>query len=155
MPFDYNRVEFRVTDTQKTIAAAALRAVSNEWVDEQDPMIQTFARMMVVIQGGGLQSYFHRGLQWSLRSRNQRDWLQVEQEGRCLEDTIAVFSEVLEMAYGEGARRIRANRARRQRELELAEGQAAEWWEAARELQRARQRLERLEPELERAELVQ
>lgn len=112
MPFQANQTEFRVTQTQKLIAAKALEAVTQQEVHPDDPRITDFARTMVTIQNGHMGGYFGRGTNWSLASRAQREPVQVAQERYDMETKIGDFQRAVRTARGEAARRIRENQAR-------------------------------------------
>lgn len=116
MTFQNNYAEFRVTQTQKLIAAKALGAVTQQEVHPDDPRIDDFARAMVTIQNGHMGGYFDRGTLWSLASRAQREPVQVAQERFDLDSKIDDFQRAVRTATGEAARRIRENRARRLRD---------------------------------------
>lgn len=140
MAFGPDYTSFRVTETQKTITAKALEAVTLRYVDPEDPMIAEFARMMVVIQQGRMDAYFKRGFDWSCRARFQHDPDRVYDEVVDLKYTVDEFHERIKEARGEGARRIRGNRARLARQLQqiiAAEEREREeqrlHWEAWRE----------------------
>ena len=115
MPFQANQTEFRVTQTQKLIAAKALEAVTQQEVHPDDPRITDFARAMVTIQNGQMGPYFAQGTNWSFASRAQRQPVQVAQERFDMESKIADFQQAVRTARGEAARRIRENRMRRLR----------------------------------------
>jgi hypothetical protein len=132
-----------VTETQQFIVRAALE-VSN--ADERllDPkLIDDMIRAMLVIEGSGMQAYMLRGSKWSHRSRYWQDPAKATQEREELGLCVEWFQEHIDQARGEAARRIRGNRARRQRELErmLAENE---------EKQRVRQEVRRLNREIKR-----
>ena len=112
MSFQNNHAEFRVTQTQKLIAAKALGAVTQQEVHPDDPRIDDFARAMVTIQNGQMGPYFGRGTNWSLASRAQREPVQVAQERYDMETKIGDFHQAIATAQGEAARRIRENRLR-------------------------------------------
>lgn len=139
---DYN--SFRVTETQKTITAKALEAVTLRPVNPEDPILEDLSRMMVVIQKGRMDAYFKRGFDWSCRARYQNDPDGVEDERVDLEQTVHEFHERIKVARGEGARRIRGNRARLARQLQqIIEAEERErdeqrlQWEVWREHRRA------------------
>lgn len=115
MTFQRNHAEFRVTQTQKLIAAKALEAVTQHEVHPDDPRIDDFARTMVIIQNGQMGGYFGQGTYWSLASRSQREPVQVAQERFDIETKVDAFQQSVANARGEAARRIRENRARRLR----------------------------------------
>jgi len=145
MAFGPNNVEFRVTDTQKTIAAKALEAVSLRPTNPEDPMVAQFARMMVVIQTGRMAAYFKRGFDWSCRARYRHDPGGVNDERHDLEQTVSEFQRGIEEARGEGARRIRGNRAKRLREAQRLAEAAAQRAEAMRIIRRMRREAKMLE----------
>ena len=116
MTFQSNHAEFRVTQTQKLIAAKALEAVTQHEVHPDHPMIEIIARAIVVLQRGGMGSYYDHGLRSSHFSRLRREPLQVAQEINDVDSKVEAFAIGVEGAEGEAARRIRANRARRERE---------------------------------------
>ena len=108
---------FPVTETQHLIATAALNALQGDGeLDENQ--IETFARMMVLIQKGGLGSYFANGLDWSFRSRSVHEPEQVQVEVVELNELVSNFSEAIDTARGKAASRIRWNRTRRMRQQE-------------------------------------
>lgn len=113
MNMQRNRTDFRVTQTQKLIAAKALGAVTQQEVHPDDPRITDFARAMVIIQNGRKGAYFSQGTSWSLASRAQREPVQVAQERFDLASKTDDFEQAMGTATGEAARRIRGNRARR------------------------------------------
>lgn len=115
MNMQRNRTNFRVTQTQKLIAANALGAVTQQEVHPDDPRITDFARMMVIIQLGHKGAYFGKGTSWSLASRAQREPVQVAQERFDLASKADDFEQAMRTATGEAARRIRENRSRRLR----------------------------------------
>lgn len=115
MNFQENFATFRVTQTQKLIAAKALAAVTQQEIHPDDPRIDDFARMMVIIQNNQMGAYFDRGTLWSLASRAQREPVQVAQERFDLDSKSNDFQRAVRTATGEAARRIRENRARRLR----------------------------------------
>lgn len=113
---------FRATETQRLIAATALSTLlPNNTPDEEQ--VETFARMMVLIQKGGFSSYFANGTYWSFRSRQRQEPGQVAAEEATLNDAVARFHEGIDTARGKAASRIRWNRTRRlrQHEQEIAE----------------------------------
>jgi hypothetical protein len=112
MPFQANQTEFRVTQTQKLIAAKALEAVTQQEVHPDDPRITDFARTMVTIQNGHMGGYFGRGTNWSFASRAQREPVQVAQERFDMETKISDFHRAVATAQGEAARRVRENQTR-------------------------------------------
>ena len=116
MPFQANQTEFRVTQTQKLIAAKALEAVTQQEVHPDDPRIDDFVQTMVIIQNGHMGAYFGPGTNWSLASRAQREPVQVAQERYDMEIKIGDFHQAIATAQGEAARRIQENRRRRIRE---------------------------------------
>lgn len=118
MAFGPDYTSFRVTETQKTITAKALEAVTLRAVNPEDPMVADFARMMVVIQKGCMDAYFQSGFYWSCRARYQNDPDGVKDERIDLEQKVDEFHERIKLAEGEGARRIRGNRARLARRLQ-------------------------------------
>jgi hypothetical protein len=133
-----------VTETQQFIVRAALE-VSNADEGLLDPkLIDDMIRAMLVIEGSGMQAYMLRGSNWSHCSRYRQDPAKATQEREELGLCVEWFQEHIDQARGEAARRIRGNRARRQRELErmLAENE---------EKQRVRQEVRRLNRELKRA----
>lgn len=105
--------DFRATETQKLIVAEAFEAVTDIKLDPQNPLLADMSRMMVVIQGGRMDSYFRQGFEWSMRSRASREPEQVLCERLVLYNAVERFHFGIENARGEGARRIRGNRARR------------------------------------------
>ena len=109
--------EFRVTETQHLIATAALNALQGDG-ELDESQIETFARMMVLIQKGGLGSYFANGLDWSFRSRSVHEPEQVQVEVVELNELVSNFSEAIDTARGKAASRIRWNRTRRMRQHE-------------------------------------
>lgn len=115
MTFQANHSDFRVTQTQKLIAAKALEAVTQQEVHPDDPRIDDFARTMVIIQNGQMGGYFGRGFNWSLASRAQREPVQVAQERFDMETKIDEMRQSIDASRGEAARRIRENRARQLR----------------------------------------
>jgi hypothetical protein len=145
MAFGPNNVEFRVTETQKTIAAKALEAVTLREINPEDPMIAEFARMMVVIQTGRMAGYFKRGFDWSCIVRGRNDPGRVAEEWRDLRDTVTAFHRNIDEARGEGARRIRGNRAKRVREAQRRQEEAAQRAEAKRIMRRLRWEAKKLE----------
>lgn len=107
-----------VTQTQKLVAEAALSAVgANDMLRDPDT-IDTLVRAMLVIEGGHMQAYMLRGFKWSYRSRNRRDPLGTFLDRHNLDRAVEAFHDTIDGARGEAARRIRGNRARRERELE-------------------------------------
>ena len=115
-----NRFSLRVTKTQRLIAANALAALRDEQERaniSKDELTDLFCRMMVTIQAAGMGAYFHRGTQWSWRSRHLREPQQVAAEQMALRHTVDHFHFGLDHARGKAACRIRENRARREREL--------------------------------------
>lgn len=112
MTIQNNHAEFRVTQTQKLIAAKALGAVTQQEVHPDDPRIDDFAQTMVIIQNGQMGAYFGKGTYWSLASRAQREPVQVAQERYDMETKIGEFYQAIATAQGEAARRIRENRLR-------------------------------------------
>ena len=115
---------FRVTETQRLIAETALKTLNGEAEGDQ---IDTFTRMMVLIQNGGLQSYFARGLNWSFCSRGKREPEQVEKERENLMSKVEAFEALIAEGHGKAACRIRGNRARLERQLEREQAIAAEF----------------------------
>ena len=109
--------EFRVTETQQLIAETALTVLCDGDVFDEH-MIDDFARMMVLIQKGGLGSYFANGLDWSFRSRSVHEPEQVQVEVVELNELVSNFSEAIDTARGKAASRIRWNRTRRMRQQE-------------------------------------
>lgn len=105
---------FRVTETQRFIANAAMNALRDESTTD-DQLVEHFTRMVVLIQKSGLGSYFANGLEWSFRSRSQFEPQQVEAEQFVLNDVIDRFNEAVDTARGRAASRIRWNRTRRKR----------------------------------------
>lgn len=134
----------RVTQTQKLIAEAALAAVGANDLLKDPESIENVVRAMLVVEQGHMQAYMLRGFNWSYRSRNRNDRLGTFLERHNLEKAVEAFHGTIEGARGEAARRIRGNRARRQRELErmLAENE---------EKQRVRREVRRLNREMKRA----
>jgi hypothetical protein len=144
MAFGPDYTSFRVTETQKTITAKALEAVTLRPVDPEDPILEDLSRMIVVIQKGYMDAYYKDGFDWSCRARFQRDPFAVAVERVDLEHTVNEFHERIDQARGEGARRIRGNRVRRAREYQrIVEAEERELneqrlqWEAWREYRRA------------------
>jgi len=122
MTDNLSKPEFRVTETQELIATEALKsALGDGALDNRT--IETFARMMVLIQKGGFSSYFANGTNWSFRSRQRQEPDQVAAEEASLNDAVDRFHEGIDTARGKAASRIRWNRTRRQRqhEEEIAE----------------------------------
>jgi hypothetical protein len=112
MNFQANHSDFRVTQTQKLIAAKALGAATQQEIHPDDPRIDDFVRAMVIIQNGHMGGYLGRGTNWSLASRAQREPVQVAQERFDMETKIEAFQQAVRTAPGEAARRIRENKAR-------------------------------------------
>lgn len=115
-----HELNFRVTDTQKLIVEKALESARGpSSIDRlsKEELIERFVRMMVIIQSAGMGAYFHRGLQWSWRSRNPREPQQVALEALSLQFATDCLHVGLDHAKGKAACRIRENRARREREL--------------------------------------
>lgn len=111
-----NTPTFHATQTQRLIAAAALNSLHGDNATKppaNDQMIEDFARMMVVIQKGGMQSYFAKGTDWSFRSRAAQDPAQVAAEALSLLETVDRFHLDINTAKGKAACRIRENRAKR------------------------------------------
>lgn len=107
-----------VTQTQKLVAEAALSAVgANDMLRDPDT-IDTLVRAMLVIESGHMQAYMLRGFNWSYRSRNRRDPLGTFLDRNNLDRAVEAFHDTIDGARGEAARRIRGNRARREREEE-------------------------------------
>ncbi len=116
MTIQTNNVEFRVTQTQKLIAAKALETILQEPVSPEDPRVENTARTLVVIQTGGMGAYYREGLQWSHASRARMEPEQVAQEVIDLEGKVATFQDRIDRSQGDAARRIRGNRVRRIRD---------------------------------------
>ena len=116
MTFQSNRTEFRVTQTQKLIAAKALEAVAQQEVHPEHPMIELFARAVVIIQRGRMGAYYDQGLRGSHFARARREPVQVAQEIFDVEDKVEAFTMGVATARGAAARRIRGNQARNERE---------------------------------------
>lgn len=132
MAFQNNRFSLRVTKTQRLIASNALAALQGDRCDgefSKEELTDLFCCMMVTIQAAGMGAYYHRGTQWSWRSRNRREPQQVAAEQMALNHTVDCFNFGLDHARGKAACRIRENRARRERQLE------AELREQPRDLQ--------------------
>ena len=116
MNFQANHATFRVTQTQKLIAAKALEAATQQEVHPDDPRIHDFVQAMVIIQNGHMEAYFAQGTNWSLASRAQREPVQVAQERYDMETKIGDFHQAIATAQGEAARRVQENRRKRIRE---------------------------------------
>ena len=124
--------KYRVTQTQKLIAEKAIEAIwepNFSTKTSKERLIDIVARSVVTIQAAGMGAYYHRGTQWSWRSRNRREPQQVAAEQMALNHTVDCFNFGLDHARGKAACRIRENRARRERQLE------AELREQPRDLQ--------------------
>lgn len=136
MALSKNQPEFRVTETQRLIADAALQAVDlyrDENVPSNDQLVEHVARAMLVIEQGGLQAYFLKGFQWSCRARARREPDQVREGVMALDQAVDAFSHSIASSRGRAASRIRGNRRRRLVALErdmgwisLDEGQRRE-----------------------------
>ena len=107
-----------VTQTQKLIAEAALAAAGADDRLRDPVLIDDMIRAMLVIEEGRMQAYILRGFKWSNHSRNRRDPLGTFLDRHNLDRAVEAFHGTIEEATGEAARRIRGNRARRQREFE-------------------------------------
>jgi len=117
---------YRVTETQRFIAEQALQTLrAEEGVDSET--VEVFARMMVLIQEGGMQSYFARGLKWSFCSRGQREPEQVDKERENLLSKVEAFEKLIVEGRGKAACRIRGNRSRLERQREREQTIAAEF----------------------------
>ena len=137
-----------VTQTQKLVAETALSAVgANDMLRDPDT-IDTLVRAMLVIESGHMQAYMLRGFNWSNRSRNRRDPLGTFLDRHNLEQSVEIFHGTIDGARGEAARRIRGNRARRQREEQRM---IAEYEQQREARQEARQKLHRVQREIELA----
>lgn len=130
MTFQSNQVEFRVTQTQKLIAAKALEAATQQEVHPEHPMVEIVARSIVILQRGRMATYFDHGLRSSHFSRAHREPEQVAQEILDVESKVHAFNTSIDDAKGEAARRIRANQTRlerdRMRELEQQDYEAVD-----------------------------
>lgn len=126
MAQEIQSADYRVTETQEFIAAQALHTL---WGDSDiDPsLLEAFARMMVLIQEAGMQSYFARGLKWSFCSRGQREPEQVEKERENLMSKVEAFEKLIVEGRGKAACRIRGNRSRLERQREREQTIAAEF----------------------------
>lgn len=140
-----------VTQTQKLVAEAALAAVGADNLASNPEIIEDVVRAMLVIEQGHMQAYMLRGFTWSNRSRNRRDPLGTFLDRHNLDRAVDAFHDSIDGAKGEAARRIRGNRARRQRdedrmmiEAELQRQQRQEARRLKRELKLAKQNIELL-----------
>ena len=140
-----------VTQTQKLVAEAALAAVGADDLARDPGAILDLVRAMLVIEQGHMQAYMLRGFNWSNRSRNRRDPLGTFLDRHNLDRAVEAFHGSIDGAQGEAARRIRGNRARRQREedrmmieAELQREQRQEARRLKRQLKLAKQNIELL-----------
>ena len=120
MPKINDGFSFRVTKTQRLIAANALTSLQGAECPQnfsRDELIDLSIRMMVTIQAAGFTAYFLKGLKRSWWSRNLREPRQVDAEEMHLRHTADRLNFEVDHATGKAACRIRENRARREREL--------------------------------------
>lgn len=109
-----------VTKTQQLIAHAALQAVGAPENLRDPAVVDHVIRAMLVIQEGRMQAYMLKGFNWSCNVRKRREPVNAFLDRHNLERAVEAFHLSVVGAQGEAARRIRANRARRQREAEKA-----------------------------------
>jgi hypothetical protein len=117
MAFDDNRVEFRVTDTQRFIARAALAASGADERLDDPKLIDGMIRAMLVIEQGHMQAYMLRGFNWSHRSRFWQDPEKARRERAEFLECVEGFHQYIDQVPCEAARRIRGNRKRRIKEM--------------------------------------
>jgi len=112
-----NEMTIHVTATQKFITRVALEVSG---ADERllDPqLIDDMIRAMLVVEASGMQSYMLRGSEWSHRSRYWQDPIRASQQREDLFKCVEWFNQSIDQGRGEPARRIRANRTRRIKEM--------------------------------------